>query len=88
MNTKSFYIVIDSNDSILIENDLDPILPILWNQNGEYRILTKQKIQNVINVNTDYSNMYSDKTANPIVGLWWCNGIPISNLAGRALVGE
>lgn len=88
MNINEFYTVTDNRDHIVLVGNTDPVLPILWNKDGEYCIIPKQKIQNVIDINANFSDMYSDKTIKPIVGLWWCDGIPISNAAGRALLSE
>lgn len=88
MNKQDFYLVVDSRDHILLVGETNPVLPILWNRDGEYNIIQKKIIQNVIDINADYAKLHSDKGISPIVAIWWCDGIPISNQAGRALEGE
>ena len=61
--------------------------PMLWCRNGEYRVIPTEIIENVVNVISMY--VVSDgKRTNPTPLILWSQGIPISNLAGRALVGE
>jgi hypothetical protein len=63
------------------------VLPILWNRDGEFRVVPKAVVQNAIDNKTMYEKL-SDKTISPMMAIMWSQGIPISNLAGRALVGE
>ena len=83
--TGKFYIINECNDNI--KAAFLTSLPIIWNKDGKFCVIPKAVVQNVIDINTDYSNS-SNKITSPIINLWWCDGIPISNLAGRALVGE
>ena len=81
-------IYIESNDTIPVDRatggETDPIL---WCRNGEYRIIPVEVVENAINVMSMY--VASDgKRTNPTPVILWSQGIPISNLAGRALVGE
>ena len=62
-------------------------IPILWCRNGEYRVVPKEIVKNTINI----LNMYAasnGKCTQPVSVISWSQGIPISNLAGRALIGE
>lgn len=61
--------------------------PILWCRNGEYRIVPREVIENAINILSMYAAS-GDKRTQPTPVIMWSQGIPISNLAGRALVGE
>ena len=61
--------------------------PILWCRNGEYRVIPRGVVENAV----DTLSMYvasSGKRTQPIPVIVWNQGIPISNLAGRALIGE
>lgn len=61
--------------------------PILWCRNGEYRIIPIEVVENAINIMSMY--VASDgKRTQPTPVILWSQGIPISNQAGRALVGE
>lgn len=61
--------------------------PILWCRSGEYCIIPVAVVKNAISVINSF-NYLSDKTMHPEIRIRWSQGIPISNLAGRALVGE
>ena len=80
-----FYIINESDDKIKAVF-LTP-LPILWNRDGQFRVIHKAAVQNAIDIKKLYGKADS-KTTIPIVNIMWSQGIPISNLAGRALVGE
>ena len=80
-------IVKESDDTIPIYKIIDEINPILWCRNGEYRIVPREVIENVIDVLSMY--MASDgKYTQPVLMIRWNQGIPISNQAGRILMGE
>ena len=83
--TGKFYIIDEHSDKI--KAWFITSLPILWNRNGEYRVIPKAVVQNAIDNKAMYEKL-SDKTVSPIVSIMWSQGIPISNQAGRALVGE
>ena len=80
-----FYIVNEHNDNIKVA--FLTSLPIIWNRNGEFCVIPKAVVQNAIDVNKMYGQS-TNKVTVPIINLWWCSGIRISNLAGRALIGE
>ena len=61
--------------------------PILWCRNGEYRIISVEIVKNAINVMSMYMTSGGKRTQ-PIPVIIWSQGIPISNLAGRTLIGE
>lgn len=86
MNPRRFYLARD-NDSIKDFAGIAKALPILWCRDGEYRVVPKEVVQNAINIMNMYV-AFSDKRTCPEVVILWNQGIPISNLAGRALVGE
>ena len=68
-------------------NEHGLISPMLWCLEGEFRLIPKAVIENLIASAEIYAKM-SNKTTNPQLQIMWSQGIPISNLAGRALVGE
>ena len=86
MNPKRFYLARDS-DSIREFADVIKALPILWCRYGEYRVVPKEVVQNAISIMNMYA-AFSDKHTCPEVVILWGQGIPISNQAGRALIGE
>lgn len=86
MNPKRFYLARDK-DSIREFAGVTKALPIVWCRDGEYRIVPKEVVQNAINIMNMYA-AFSDKHTYPEVVILWNQGIPISNLAGRALIGE
>lgn len=61
--------------------------PLLWCRNGEYRIVPTGVIKNAINLMSMYA-MSNGKRTQPAPVIMWSQGIPISNQAGRALIGE
>ena len=88
MNPRQFYVA-----RTLHNNDIKEFAgivkaqPILWCREGEYRVVPKEVVQNAI----DVINMFAvsgDKCTQPVPVIMWPQGIPISNLAGRALIGE
>lgn len=83
-----------SEESIVIDKTiLEKItglgtIPLLWNRDGEYRLVPKEVVQNAIDTIKTSSKLYSDKCSVPQVAIWWDQGIPVSNQVGRTLVGE
>jgi len=61
--------------------------PILWCRDGEYCIIPEEIIKNAINVMSMYTASDGKRTQ-PVPIIIWSQGIPISNQAGRALMGE
>lgn len=62
-------------------------LPLLWCRDGEFRLIPREIIMNAV----DLSHMFGQiemQCVPPAVVLMWSQGIEISNLAGRALMGE
>lgn len=86
MSLKRFYLARD-NDSIREFAGIVKALPIVWCRDGEYRVVPKEVVQNAINIMNMYV-AFSDKRTYPEGVILWNQGIPINNLAGRALTGE
>lgn len=86
MIPKRFYVA-RSNDSIKEFAGVVKALPILWCRDGEYRVVPKEVVQNTISMVNMYAAMGGKRTP-PELQITWSQGIPISNLAGRALIGE
>ena len=82
-----FYIVKETAKNFMVSPHTK-ILPILWCQNGEYRVFSKEILADAVAYNDMRFNHYSDKTIIDPANIWWDQGIPIDNLAGRALAGE
>lgn len=59
--------------------------PILWCRDGEFCIIPEGVIDNAIEFRKSF---HAKKRLPPELYFYWSQGIPISNLAGRALVGE
>ncbi len=74
-------------DKINLRSDMIKILPILWNRDGEYRLVPKEVVQNAINSVKAYSKM-AGKITHPIVCIYWDQGVPVDNQVGRMLSGE
>jgi len=92
MNGK-FCIVHNSKNKIIINRDvidgyLSEALPIVWNMDGKYYIIPQAVVQNAIDNVAIWEKFYSDKATRPNVVILWNQGIPISNQAGRALIGN
>ena len=83
-----FYIVNGQGRSFAVNLfvDSEP-LPVLWNRQGDFCIVPKAVIQNALNSLAIYENL-SSKTTKPQVLIYWEQGTPIDNKAGRALLGE
>lgn len=80
-----FYIVNESGDKIKAAF-LTPI-SILWNRDGQFSIIRKAIVENAIDIKKMHDESDSKVTI-PIINIMWSQGIPISNQAGRAFVGE
>lgn len=63
------------------------VSPILWCKNGEFRLIQKEVVLNLIDLAESFAKVQGN-TTNPQLQIMWSQGIPISNQAGRALVGE
>lgn len=62
-------------------------VPLLWNRDGEYRLVPKEVVQNAISVVNSFSYLNS-KTMRPGVCIYWNQGVPVNNQVGRILTGE
>jgi len=63
------------------------VSPILWCRDGEFRLIQKEVVLNLIDLAESFAKAQGN-TTNPQLQIIWSQGIPISNQAGRALVGE
>ena len=93
MNIKSFTLIkyADSGRYIFnidYVNKHGLVSPILWCRDGEFRLIPKPVILNLIADADMYAKMDCVKTTHPKLIIFWSQGIPISNQAGRALLGE
>ncbi len=83
----------DPHDEIIIDKAiLEKItglgtIPMLWCRGGLFCVIPKEVIGNAIDLAESYRQT-DLKCAAPIIVIQWSQGIPISNLAGRALIGE
>jgi len=87
MKKNRFYVINETNNTFEIHENFRIILPILWNRNGEFRIIPIPILQNIV----DLLIMYRATKGNriyPKTIIMWSQGIPISNQAGRALFSE
>ena len=87
MNTSGKFYITKVNDYRV---ELSPVAkpqPILWCQAGQYCIISKAIVENAIDLYKSFKQTDLKRTP-PQIFLMWSQGIPISNLAGRALVGE
>ena len=82
-----FHILNESKHNGILVNISFEILPIVWNRNGEYCIIPREVVENAVSVMAMHKD-YSRKRTIPRAMITWSQGIEISNLAGRALVGE
>jgi len=80
-----FYIVNERSDKINAAF-LTP-LPILWNRDGQFSIIRKAIVENAIDIKKMHDESNSKVTI-PVINIMWSQGVPISNLAGRALLSE
>lgn len=89
MTPQQFYYmrgIRDSENRITISSNVKRALPILWCRGGEYRLVPKEVVQNAIEF-VSYHRKMADKTTHPQVCIYWDQGIPITNQAGRILTG-
>ena len=83
----------DPHDTMVIDKSiLEKItglgtIPMLWCRDGLFCVVPKEVIQNAIDLTESYQQTDLKCTA-PIITIRWSQGIPISNLAGRVLIGE
>lgn len=82
----AFYILNTPRTKFEIRESLEH-LPVVWNRFGEYRIMPREVVENAVN-NLEMWNKFEGKTTCPMIAIYWDQGIPISNLAGRALINE
>jgi len=91
MNTKQFGIIRERKPFLFFDihdiNEHGLISPILWCREGEFRLIPKAIIKNLIDNAEMYAKLAS-KTIHPQLQFMWDQGIPISNQAGRILFGE
>jgi len=52
-----------------------------------FRLIPKEVIMNAV-ANLEMWDKFTGKTTHPKVAIFWSQGIPINNAAGRALLGE
>lgn len=93
MKTGYYLIIKRSSNSLLIDKTIFDLAtdrkadPILWCRDGMFCLIPKEVIQNAID-RYEMSRQADLKVTSPTLSFVWNQGIPISNLAGRALVGE
>lgn len=91
MNTKHFAITHSNTPWLTFDvGDIDEkglISPILWCNQGEFCIIPDAVVKNLIDSAEMYAKL-SGKRISPKLTVAWSQGIPISNQAGRALIGE
>ncbi len=78
----------DNEDRITIRSNVKRVLPIVWCRGGEYRLVPVEVVQNAINSMTVYTKMAAKATRKPVVCIYWDQGMPITNQAGRILTGD
>lgn len=83
-----FHILNESKHNGILVSVSFEILPIVWNRNGEYCIIPREVVENAVDVMTMQKLDHSRKRVIAEAMITWSQGIPISNLAGRALIGE
>ena len=88
MNTvpSRFYALYNPDDNFLLGCPLET-LPIVWNRDGLYRVVPREVVENAVD-SLEMWDKLTDKVTHPKVLIVWNQGIPISNQAGRALMGE
>jgi hypothetical protein len=87
MKRNNLFTINEPNDTFEIHENQRAVSPILWNRNGEFRIIPTPILQNIVDLLVMFRATMGNVTY-PKVVIMWSQGIPISNLAGRALVGE
>ena len=75
-------------DGIVLDLATDKkTVPILWCRDGMFCLIPKEIIQNAIDVSGSLRDINLKRTP-PKLYFFWNQGIPVSNQAGRALLGE
>ena len=75
-------------DKFILERITDfGAMPMFWCRDGLFCVIPKEVIQNAINLAKSFRQTDLKRTP-PIITIQWSQGIPISNQAGRALIGE
>lgn len=90
MKKSNFLILNESNNRYRFSHHLEEeksALPIVWCRHGLFCIIPKEVILNLATNNKMYRQSGGKRTP-PESYVTWGQGIPISNQAGRALVGE
>ena len=87
MKKNNLYSINEANDTFEIHEDFRIVSPILWNRSGEFRVIPIPVVQNIVDLLVMYRATKGNRIY-PKTIIMWSQGIPISNLAGRALVGE
>ena len=87
MNKNNLYSINEPGDTFEIHKDHRIVSPILWNRNGEFRVVPTPVLQNIVDLLIAYRAVKGKVTC-PRIVIMWPQGIPISNQAGRALIGE
>lgn len=82
-----FYVIHRSEVRLDVELFRDEPVPILWDFDGLFCIIPVSVLCNAFNRKNDYVKL-NNKAEIPQVYIYWDQGIPISNAAGRALLGE
>lgn len=82
-----FYIIHRPEVRLDVELFRDEPAPILWDFDGMFCIIPKAVLENAIDRKAMYDKS-NKKVIVPQVYIYWDQGIPISNAAGRALLGE
>ena len=81
-----FYILHTLKIEFEVKSPLET-LPVIWNRDGEYRIIPREVVENAVDL-YDMNRQQNIKILLPAAIFTWSQGISISNLAGRALVGD
>lgn len=93
INEMLMFVYKDSHDIIIIDKSILEVIigsgtmSMLWCRDGKYCVIPKEIILNALNSVKSFQQTDLKRTP-PIITIHWSQGIPISNQAGRALVGE
>ena len=93
INEMFMFVFKDPHDEMIIDKSIFERLtdfgamPILWCRNGLFCVIPEEITQNALNSAKSFQQTDLKRTP-PIITIQWSQGIPISNLAGRALTGE
>ncbi len=88
MKQENVIFIVTYRGTSFLVNPHSKIIPILWCQDGEYRVFPKEVLANAIDIIGLHRGHYSEKTTIQPAYVWWEQGIPVDNLVGRALSGE